>query len=198
MHDSVQTGICNELALEHIIPVCDGKLAGQDECFPVIPVIYDLFKVMLYLAVKLDHPKVIDNQQVMCVQLSEEVCLPSFQVYKLQVIDEHVHREVQYLPAVPAYPVTQGTGEVGLSGPCRSGNDDRHSARDVISGCKVGSRAGLYSSCRVCLKFFHRGFQTEVGILYKTLYMVVTSRVTFVLEHDLHAFTQGKKACFTA
>ena len=69
MHDSVQTGFRNELALEHIIPVCNGKLAGQDECLPVVPVIDDLFKVMLYLAVQLDHPKVIDNQQVMCVQL---------------------------------------------------------------------------------------------------------------------------------
>ena len=75
MYDSVQTGFRNEFALEHIIPVCDGKLAGQDECFPVVAVIYDLFKVMLYLAVQLDHPKVIDNQQVMCVQLPEEVCL---------------------------------------------------------------------------------------------------------------------------
>lgn len=56
MHDSVQTGFRNELALEHIIPVCNGKLAGQDECLPVVPVIYDLFKVMLYLAVQLDHP----------------------------------------------------------------------------------------------------------------------------------------------
>jgi 8-oxo-dGTP pyrophosphatase MutT (NUDIX family) len=74
--------------LEHIIPVCNGKLAGQDECLPVVPVIYDLFKVMLYLAVQLDHPKVIDNQQVMCVQLPEEVCFPSFQMCKLQVLDE--------------------------------------------------------------------------------------------------------------
>ena len=48
MHDSVQTGFCNELTLEHIIPVCNGKLAGEDECFPVVPVIYNLFKVMLY------------------------------------------------------------------------------------------------------------------------------------------------------
>ena len=72
MHDSVQTGFRNELALEHIIPVCNGKLAGQDECLPVVPVIYDLFKVMLYLAVQLDHPKVIDNQQVMCVQLRKK------------------------------------------------------------------------------------------------------------------------------
>lgn len=62
MHDSVQTGFCNKLALEHIIPVCNGKLAGQDECFPVVPVIYDLFKVMLYLAIKLDHSKIIYNQ----------------------------------------------------------------------------------------------------------------------------------------
>lgn len=192
MHDSVQTGFRNELALEHIIPVCNGKLAGQDECLPVVPVIYDLFKVMLYLAVQLDHPKVIDNQQVMCVQLPEEVCFPSFQMCKLQVLDEHVHREVQYLPAVPACPVTQGTGKVGLPGSCRSGNDDRHSARDVISGCKVGCRAGLYAPCRVRFKFFHRGSQTEAGILYKTLDAVVPSRVTFVLEHDLHAFTQGK------
>ena len=98
MHDSVQTGFCNELTLEHIIPVCNGKLAGEDECFPVVPVIYNLFKVMLYLTVQLDHPKIIYNQKVMCVQLPEEVCLPSFQVYKLQVLDEHVHREVQYLP----------------------------------------------------------------------------------------------------
>lgn len=78
MHDSVQTGFCNELALEHIIPVCNGKLAGQDECFPVVPVIYDLFKVMLYLAVQLDHPEVIDNQQVMCVQFTEEVVRSCF------------------------------------------------------------------------------------------------------------------------
>ena len=61
MHDSVQTGFCNELTLEHIIPVCNGKLAGEDECFPVVPVIYNLFKVMLYLTVQLDHPKIIYN-----------------------------------------------------------------------------------------------------------------------------------------
>ena len=60
-YDSVQTGFCNELTLEHIIPVCNGKLAGEDECFPVVPVIYNLFKVMLYLTVQLDHPKIIYN-----------------------------------------------------------------------------------------------------------------------------------------
>ena len=51
MHYSVQTGFRNELALEHIIPVCNGKLTGQDECFPVVPVIYDLFKIMLYVTI---------------------------------------------------------------------------------------------------------------------------------------------------
>ncbi|MBB3894696.1 hypothetical protein GGR07_001006 [Bacteroides pyogenes] len=73
MHDSVQTGFCNQFTLEHVIPVRNVKLAGQDECLPVVPVIYNLFKVMLYPAAKLDHPKVIDNQEVMCIQLAEEV-----------------------------------------------------------------------------------------------------------------------------
>ena len=69
MHYSDQAGFCNEFALEHIIPVCNGNLTSQDECFTVVPVIYDRFQIMLHLAVQLDHPKIIYNQMVMCVQL---------------------------------------------------------------------------------------------------------------------------------
>lgn len=37
----------------------------------------------------------------MCIQLSEEVCIPSFGMQKFQTFNEHVHHEVQHLPAVP-------------------------------------------------------------------------------------------------
>lgn len=83
MHDAVKTCFRNRLTLEHIIPVCNRKLAGKDECLFVVSVIYDLFKVMLYLSVQLDYSEVIYNLQVMCVLFSEEVCFPSFQMYKL-------------------------------------------------------------------------------------------------------------------
>ena len=167
MHDSVKACFRNKLALEHIIPVCNRKLAGQNECLPVVAVIYDLFKVMLYLAVKLDHPKVIDNQQIMCVQFAEEVCLPSFQMCKLQVLDEHVHREVQYLPAVPACPVTQGAGEVGLSGSCLSATNAEN--QQIVKQTP---------------SFTPKNVKSGVFVLFKIIQPLHNKRVAILKESD--------------
>ena len=77
MHDSVQTSLCNKLALEHVVPVRDWQLTCKDCCLSVISVIYDLLKIMLQLPFQSDHAKVVYDKQVVCVELAEEVGLPS-------------------------------------------------------------------------------------------------------------------------
>lgn len=67
----------------------------------------------------------------------------------------------------------QVTSEVGLSCSCWYGNDVHHFACDVNPSCRLGCKAGLYPHCHVRFNFFHCGSQTEVGILYMTLYAVV-------------------------
>ena len=94
MHDSVQTSLCNQFALEHVVPVGCWQLTGEYGCFSVISVIYDLLKIVLQLSFKPDHAKVIYDKQVMCVELAEEVGLSSFEMYELEVLDEHVHSVV--------------------------------------------------------------------------------------------------------
>ena len=41
MHDSVKAGLCNQLALEHVVPVRDWQLTCKDGCLSVISVIYE-------------------------------------------------------------------------------------------------------------------------------------------------------------
>ena len=94
MHDSVQTSLCNKLALEHVVPVRDWQLTCKDGCLSVVAVVYDLLKIVLQLPFQSDHAKVVYDKQVVCVELAEEVGLPSFEMYELEVLDEHVHREV--------------------------------------------------------------------------------------------------------
>ena len=55
MHDSVETGLLNELTFKHIVPVLDWQLACQDKSLPVIPVIDNLLKIMLYLTFEPEH-----------------------------------------------------------------------------------------------------------------------------------------------
>lgn len=81
MHDSVQTSLCNQLNLEHIVPIRGWQLAGEDGCLSVVAVIYDLLKIVLQLSFQPDHSKVIYDKQVMCVELAEEVGLLSFEMY---------------------------------------------------------------------------------------------------------------------
>ena len=81
MHDSVETCLCNQLTLEHIVPIRGWQLAGEDGCLSVVAVIYDLLKIVLQLSFQPDHSKVIYDKQVMCVELAEEVGLSSFEMY---------------------------------------------------------------------------------------------------------------------
>ena len=64
MHDSVQTNLCNKLALEHVVPVRDWQLTCKDCCLSVISVIYDLLKIVLQLPFQPDHAKVVYDKQV--------------------------------------------------------------------------------------------------------------------------------------
>ena len=115
MHDSVEAGLRNQLALEHVVPVCDRQLACQYESLPVVPVVDDLLEVVLYLPFEPDHAKVIDDQQVVCGELAEEVGLAPFQMHQPQLLDEHVHREVEHLVALAAGPLSQGADKEGLA-----------------------------------------------------------------------------------
>ena len=90
MHDSVKAGLCNQLALEHVVPVRDWQLTGEDGCLSVISVIYDLLKIVLQLPFQPDHAKVVYDKQVMCDELAEEVGLPSFLESRLDAkTDKH-------------------------------------------------------------------------------------------------------------
>ena len=73
----------------------------------------------------------------MCVELAEEVGLPSFEMYELEVLDEHVHSEVEYLDSIAACPFTQCTGIVGLTCSCWACDDECHGIGDVVAGGKV-------------------------------------------------------------
>ena len=114
MHDSVQTSLCNKLALEHVVPVRDWQLTCKDGCLSVISVIYDLLKIVLQLPFQSDHAKVVYDKQVVCVELAEEVGLPSFEMYELEVLDEHVHREIKHLDAIAATVPCGLTSQSGL------------------------------------------------------------------------------------
>lgn len=95
MYDSIQTSLCDELALENIVPVSHWQLVCEDGRLSVVPVIDDLFEVMLELSVLFYHSEVVYYEQVMCVELAEEVGLASFKVHKFEILQEHVHRKVQ-------------------------------------------------------------------------------------------------------
>ena len=55
---------------------------------------------MLYLTFKLEHSKVVDNEQVVGRELTEEVGLSPLKMYELQLLDEHVHCEVERLDSL--------------------------------------------------------------------------------------------------
>lgn len=94
MHDSVEACLCNQLTLEHVVPVRGGQLTGEYGCFSVVAVIYDLLKIVLQLPFKPDHSKAIYDKQVVRVEFTEEVGLSSFKMYEFEILDEHIHREV--------------------------------------------------------------------------------------------------------
>ena len=90
MHDSVKAGLCNQLTLEHVVPVRDWQLTCKDCCLSVVSVIYDLLKIVLQLPFQPDHAKVVYDKQVMCDELAEEVGLPSFLESRLDAMtDKH-------------------------------------------------------------------------------------------------------------
>ena len=132
MHDSVKAGLCNQLTLEHVVPVRDWQLTCKDCCLSVISVIYDLLKIVLQLPFQPDHAKVVYDKQVMCVELAEEVGLSSFEMYEFEVFDEHVHSEVEHLDSIAVRPLTQCTGIVGLSCFGRTYDDEGHGIGDVF------------------------------------------------------------------
>ena len=66
------------------------ELACQYKSLPVIPVIDNLLKIMLYLTFEPEHTKVVDNEQVVGGELTEEVGLSPFKMHELELFDEHV------------------------------------------------------------------------------------------------------------
>ena len=100
MHQSVQASLCDELTLEHIVTISDRKLTGKDECLSAVLVVDYLLKVVLDLIIQLNHPKVINNQHILVVELSEEVSLSSLQVHKFEILYKHIHCEVHDLDSI--------------------------------------------------------------------------------------------------
>ena len=45
---------------------------------------------MLYLTFEHEHAKVVDNEQVVGEELTEEVGLSPFKMHELELLDEHV------------------------------------------------------------------------------------------------------------
>ena len=160
MHHLVQTGFRNELALRHHTSL--QREAGWPgmSAFRLYRSSTTCSKSCCIWPSSLTIPKSSIISRSCAFSFRKKSFPAPSRCASFKVLDEHVHREVQHLLPL-ARPVTQGTGKRGLPGSCRSGNDDRHSARDVISGCKVGCRAGLYAPCRVRFKFFHRALRMK-------------------------------------
>lgn len=64
MYNSVQYCICNKFITNHIIPLADRQLTGNNGRLSSVPVFYDLYKVILLLSLQCLHTKVINNKQV--------------------------------------------------------------------------------------------------------------------------------------
>ena len=156
MHQSVKACLGYQLTLEHIVPVCDGQLACQDECPAVVPVVDDLLEIMLYLTFEPDHAEVVDDEQVVGRELTEEVGLTPFQVYQPQLVDERVHSEVERLVALSARHFSKGVDKESLARSCRSYHDDGPAITYVAARCVLADISCGQPARGVYLQFLTR------------------------------------------
>lgn len=167
MNDSVEAGLCDELALEYVIPVFDRQLAGQYESLPVVAVIDYLFESMLYLSFEPDHTEVVYDDQVVCRELVEEVGLTPFEVHEPELLDERVHGEVERLDALTARPFPKGAGEEGLARARWSFHDEGTAVPNVAACCEFCHIGRGESSRGVCFQFFQSCLEPEACVPYK-------------------------------
>ena len=88
---------------------------------------------MLYLTLEPEHAKVIDNEQVVGRELAEEIGLPAFKMHELQLLDEHVHSEVEHLDSLATSVFTKSTCQIGLACSRRAVNDNSTPIPDVAA-----------------------------------------------------------------
>ena len=88
---------------------------------------------MLYLTLEPEHAKVIDNEQVVCRELTEEICLPAFKMHELQLLNEHIHCEVERLDSLATSVFTKSTCQIGFACSRRAVNDNSTPIPDVAA-----------------------------------------------------------------
>lgn len=86
MYQPVQTGLCKHLIAEDSVPVCNGELTGDYGRFLMVPVINDLFKVILLLTFQLKHTEVIDDYQIESFDFFEELEFMPFNAGQFKLI----------------------------------------------------------------------------------------------------------------
>ena len=135
MDDSVEDGVGSSgVALEHVVPVCDGQLRHDDGCFSPVSVLDDFEEVEQLLTVEGLHAEVVDDEQVGGGQSVEEPQQRGLDPVYGHLLEEFAEVEVGGVEAAEACLVSEGRGQPALAGAGGAGDEDRESLTDVVAG----------------------------------------------------------------
>ena len=153
----------------------------------MVPVINDLFKVILLLTFQPKHAEVIDDYQIEPFYFFEELELMPFNAGQFKLIQQSAYSIVPHLVSQPAGTLSQSTGKEGLACSGGAADYDGGSCLEIFSGGKLVDCSGRYSSGITGFQFLNACMLLEVGVPYQPVYPVVASAVQFALKQQFKA-----------
>ena len=129
----------------------------------MVPVINDLFKVILLLTFQPKHAEVIDDYQIEPFYFFEELELMPFNAGQFKLIQQSAYSIVLHLVFKPAGTLSQSTGKEGLACSGGAADYDGGSCLEIFSGGKLIDCSGRYSSGITGFQFLNACVLLEVG-----------------------------------
>ena len=112
----------------------------------MVPVINNLFKVILLLTFQLKHTEVIDDYQIEPFDFFEELEFMPFNAGQLNLIQQSAYSIVLHLVSQSAGTFPQGACKEGLACSGGAADYDSGSCLEIFSGGKLIDCSGRYSS----------------------------------------------------
>jgi hypothetical protein len=120
VHEAVEDGISDRGVDDHLVPVIDGELTGDDGRAAAVAIVDDFEQIAALLRGQRRQAPVVEDQQLDTGEALEEACIASIAACQRQCVEQAWHAIVEHRSIVTAGLVAERAGKPALAGAGRA------------------------------------------------------------------------------
>lgn len=140
VYDAVENGVGNGGFADHVMPLGDGELCGDQGRFPAVTFLEDFEEIETLLIGERVGSPIIENEQLDARQLVNEAGEPPVEPGEAKILEQTWGSQIENGMIEPCSLTSEGAGQPGFSGAGLAGND--HIFMSLQPG-PLGQRQGV-------------------------------------------------------